>query len=456
MPDNGREDKNPWDKWFWSDWAAEAGLRRCSLAAKGLWIEMLSIMARSKVKGYLLDGEKPMDNKALAKLTGESEEEIDRLIAELFDHGVPSRDMTGAIYNRKMARKTKISETRSEAGRKGAESRWGLTDEDKERLGNARKDRLDLGLTPYSLIASQRHVDAKKRGTHSNKEWQKLKGKYNFTCLDCGEKEPDIVLTKDHILPISLGGSDRITNIQPLCQSCNSRKGREIISFIKNSKKIADEMAPSASASASASASSEGGAGGGGGGGKDAEWYPLAEFLKERILENVPFQKIAPNYREAWAREFRLMIENDKVPPESLRPVLDWATTDSFWKLNIRSAATFRKQYGQLEAKTREALRGTPAQRSSRVGTAQPKFDRESKIRRMAADIGTFMVATPEGRLRNLYGEAALILTKRPIDEARLEALEKEIGGILQGMGYKNEREAREALKAPHIEIYFY
>lgn len=72
---------------------------------------------------------------------------------------------------------------------------------------------------------------SKESGYISSKEWSDLKRKYNFHCLSCKRKEPIIKLELDHVLPLSLGGKNIIENAQPLCKSCNCKKGAKHMDF---------------------------------------------------------------------------------------------------------------------------------------------------------------------------------------------------------------------------------
>jgi len=68
-------------------------------------------------------------------------------------------------------------------------------------------------------------------GSWSLHEWQGLLRHYHH-CPSCGRRWSALVKpTVDHILPLSRGGSNHITNLQPLCNLCNSRKGVKTIRF---------------------------------------------------------------------------------------------------------------------------------------------------------------------------------------------------------------------------------
>lgn len=70
-------------------------------------------------------------------------------------------------------------------------------------------------------------------GFHSLGEWETLKARCNWTCVnpECRKQEPEIKLTRDHIISIKDGGSDNIENIQPLCAKCNNKKFSKSIKY---------------------------------------------------------------------------------------------------------------------------------------------------------------------------------------------------------------------------------
>lgn len=63
---------------------------------------------------------------------------------------------------------------------------------------------------------------------HTEREWQELCESYDHHCLCCGLQVP---LTRDHVVPVSQGGTDAITNIQPLCKPCNSQKNNRAFDY---------------------------------------------------------------------------------------------------------------------------------------------------------------------------------------------------------------------------------
>lgn len=72
--------------------------------------------------------------------------------------------------------------------------------------------------THQTNIKRIRKINAK--GSHTIEQWQALKSFFDC-CPKCNQ---DLPLTRDHIIPLSKGGTDYIDNIQPLCRSCNSSK----------------------------------------------------------------------------------------------------------------------------------------------------------------------------------------------------------------------------------------
>lgn len=62
---------------------------------------------------------------------------------------------------------------------------------------------------------------ALERVIHSNTE------KYHFNLYAVKKDGSEVMMTKDHIIPKSKGGSNKLDNLQPMCIKCNSKKGNK-------------------------------------------------------------------------------------------------------------------------------------------------------------------------------------------------------------------------------------
>ena len=72
---------------------------------------------------------------------------------------------------------------------------------------------------------------AGQRALMTSKLRQRIKERDGFICKQCGasvQKEPNLLLEIDHIIPVSKGGLTTEDNLQTLCWRCNRKKGNKI------------------------------------------------------------------------------------------------------------------------------------------------------------------------------------------------------------------------------------
>jgi 5-methylcytosine-specific restriction endonuclease McrA len=98
------------------------------------------------------------------------------------------------------------------------------SDEEREWLLGVEHARGDRHIKNRRLRQLRRRL-AQEFGRHTDEEWLVICSEFDFRCVRCGCRP--ISLERDHIVPIYQRGTEAITNIQPLCKTCNTSKGPE-------------------------------------------------------------------------------------------------------------------------------------------------------------------------------------------------------------------------------------
>jgi phage replication O-like protein O len=95
---------------------------------------------------------------------------------------------------------------------------------------------------------------------------------------------------------------------------------------------------------------------------EDNSYFKMAQYFYERVQKVAEDEELTHLTIKAdlqkWADEFRKLMELDKIEDKHLiRDVMDWVTSDSFWKTNILSAKKLRDKFSELAIKMKASKR---------------------------------------------------------------------------------------------------
>lgn len=111
--------KLPGFMFYPGDWLKEPSLRRCSHAAKGIYIDILCLMFECSERGVLATDGLAWSDEEIAQAVGGDKTQTLEGLRELVGKRVVSRTDKGAVYSRRMVREEKTRQLCSEAGRRG-------------------------------------------------------------------------------------------------------------------------------------------------------------------------------------------------------------------------------------------------------------------------------------------------------------------------------------------------
>lgn len=109
--------KRPSLQFYWGDPLRHAGLRTCSLAARGLFLDAFCHMAGSDEHGVLSINGHALSDEKFARLVGEPAKVVAKLLEELLAAGVFARRADGVLFSPRMMRDERVRNKRAEGGK---------------------------------------------------------------------------------------------------------------------------------------------------------------------------------------------------------------------------------------------------------------------------------------------------------------------------------------------------
>lgn len=117
--------KPPWFKFYSADWLSSSDIRSMSLEEMGLFVHLMAVSWQETPPGTL-----PEDLRKISEISGQSFRKVSRIFAQTLEKfWKVSSKLNGRRVNEKMfliaEELIATTEKQSEAGKRGAEARWG-------------------------------------------------------------------------------------------------------------------------------------------------------------------------------------------------------------------------------------------------------------------------------------------------------------------------------------------
>ncbi|WP_226677246.1 replication protein [Mesobacillus jeotgali] len=120
---------------------------------------------------------------------------------------------------------------------------------------------------------------------------------------------------------------------------------------------------------------------------EDSTYFKMAKYFFVRVSAVAEAEGLNHLILKAdlqkWSDEMRKLIEIDKQNKQLVKNVMDWVTTDSFWKTNVLSAKKLRDKFGELAIKMK-ASSSTP-KKTTTPSHVDPR-DKDIEFQRWCAE----------------------------------------------------------------------
>jgi hypothetical protein len=111
--------KHSYIKFYGRDWLGDAMLRMCTPEERGVWIDLLCVMAGAEPYGHLAVNNRAMTDAEVGRVIGLDESTYKGILYRLIEKGIPSKTESGMVFSRRMVKEHKKFITGRTSGLKG-------------------------------------------------------------------------------------------------------------------------------------------------------------------------------------------------------------------------------------------------------------------------------------------------------------------------------------------------